>query len=43
MHTWLLGALFSITTGAVQLFIDMGLVDQAKQITQHMNGETDDV
>lgn len=32
-HTWLFSALESATRGTVQLLLDMGLVDEAKQIT----------
>lgn len=32
-HTWMFSALESATRGTVQLLLDMGLVDEAKQIT----------
>jgi monoamine oxidase len=32
-HTWIFSALESATRGTVQLLLDMGLVDEAKQIT----------
>lgn len=33
-HTWIFSALESATRGTVQLLLDMGLVDEAKQITK---------
>ncbi|CEI60003.1 hypothetical protein FVEN_g8193 [Fusarium venenatum] len=33
-HTWLFSALESATRGSVQLLLDLGLVDEAKQVTK---------
>ncbi|KAM0492481.1 hypothetical protein ACHAP8_009836 [Fusarium lateritium] len=33
-HTWLFSALESATRGSVQLLLDLGLVDEAKQVTE---------